>query len=103
MEDLCAIMLFLMGRQDLSGPFNCVAPNPVRNAELAKALGKALGKPTFMPAVPAFLLRTFLGEFGNVVLGGQRAVPRRLTEAGYGFAFPTLAEALDDLLKAVAA
>jgi NAD dependent epimerase/dehydratase family enzyme len=66
---------------------------------LTKRLGEALGKPTFMPSVPGFVLRIILGEFGSVLLRGQRVLPRRLLEEGYRFQFPDLKGALKDLLN----
>jgi uncharacterized protein len=97
-EDLFKILSFILENHKISGPINCVAPNPVRNAEFAKILAGTLGRPVLLPAVPAFLLRTLLGEFGNVVLKGQRVVPRRLLDEGFSFGFPTLQQALEDLL-----
>jgi uncharacterized protein (TIGR01777 family) len=69
--DLVRIFLFLLEREDLSGPFNCTAPEPVRNSGLTQALGKVLDKPTFMPSVPGFVIRMVKGEFGNVLLKGS--------------------------------
>jgi len=97
-DDLAAAVLFLVGRGDISGPVNVCAPNPVRNRDLAKALGRTLRRPSFLRA-PAFAIRLLLGEFGTVVLKGQRVVPRRLLEAGFGFRFPSLEVALADLLN----
>jgi hypothetical protein len=99
LEDLCNIFLLLLNDGDMTGPVNCVAPNPVRNSEFARILAKTLGRPILLPAVPAFLLRTLLGEFANVVLRGQRVVPKRLMEAGFSFRFPTLQQALEDLIE----
>jgi NAD dependent epimerase/dehydratase family enzyme len=76
-----------------------VAPNAVRNAEFANILSRTLGRPFLLPAAPAFLLRIVLGEFANVVLKGQRVVPKRLMETGFSFRFPTLQQALEDLIK----
>ena len=96
--DLVGIYLFLIANNDLSGPFNCVAPEPVRNKDLTQALGKALGKPTFMPAVPGFIIKLIKGEFGTVLLRGQRVLPKTLLEAGFRFRFSRIYEALNDLL-----
>jgi uncharacterized protein (TIGR01777 family) len=98
-SDLVHIFLFLMGQDKAEGPFNCTAPEPVRNGEMTGILGKALGVPTFMPAVPGFMLKLILGEFGDILLRGQKAVPQRLLDMKYPFRFPTLREALQDLLK----
>jgi uncharacterized protein len=96
--DLVEIYLFLMAKKGLSGPINCTAPEPVRNKDLTQALGKALGKPTFMPAVPGFMLKLIKGEFGSVLLEGQKIRPRKLLDAGFQFHFSRIHEALHDLL-----
>ncbi len=98
-QDLVDIFLFLIDRQDAAGPFNCSAPLPVRNSEMTKAIGRALGVPTLPIGVPGFVLRIVLGEFGNVLLKGQKVLPKRLGELGYRFRFPAIDEALADLLK----
>ena len=97
-QDLVSIYRFLMDRPDLEGPLNCTAPRPVRNRELTRALAAALGKPAPMPPVPGFVIRAVLGEFGNVLLEGQRVIPERLTRAGFAFRYPAIEGALDDLV-----
>ncbi|MCK8603352.1 TIGR01777 family oxidoreductase [Desulfoferrobacter suflitae] len=96
LEDLCNIIAFLLER-NIAGPFNCTAPHPVTNKELTHTLADVLGCPVFMPPVPGFMLKALLGEFGDVVLKGQRVVPRRLLDEGFQFQFATLREALEDL------
>ena len=96
--DLIGIYLFLIANNELSGPFNCAAPEPVRNKDLTQALGKALRKPTFMPAVPGFVIKLIKGEFGAVLLRGQRVLPKKLLEAEFHFRFSRIYEALNDLL-----
>ncbi|MFZ2448836.1 MAG: TIGR01777 family oxidoreductase [Syntrophobacteraceae bacterium] len=98
-EDLFGIFALALENPPISGPYNCVSPNPVRNAEFAKVLAATLGRPAFLPAVPAFVLRTLLGEFADVVVKGQRVVPKRLLDAGFSFRFPSLRQALEDLLE----
>jgi uncharacterized protein (TIGR01777 family) len=97
-RDLVAAYRFVMGRPDLEGPLNCTAPQPVRNRELTRALAAALGKPAPMPPVPGLILRAVLGEFGNVLLEGQRAIPERLTREGFEFRYPAIEGALEDLV-----
>jgi len=97
-RDLVAACRFVIGRPDLEGPLNCTAPQPVRNRELTRALAAALGKPAPMPPVPGFILRAVLGEFGNVLLEGQRAIPERLTREGFEFRYPAIEGALEDLV-----
>ena len=96
--DLVRIFLFLLEREDLSGPFNCTAPEPVRNMDLTRVLGKVLEKPIIMPSVPAFVIRMVKGEFGNVLLKGQKVIPERLLKAGFQFQYPDITRALSDLL-----
>ncbi|MBN2284033.1 MAG: TIGR01777 family oxidoreductase [Deltaproteobacteria bacterium] len=98
-KDLAAVYAFLLEREDIEGPINCSAPNPVRNRELTQALAEALEKPVILPSVPSFVLRALLGEFGNVLLKGQRVFPERLLERGFIFSFPTIQEALRDILS----
>jgi len=98
-QDLVDIFLFLIDRPDAAGPFNCSAPHPVRNSEMTKAVGRALGVPTLPIGVPGFVMRIVLGEFGSVLLKGQKVLPKRLGELGYRFRFPTIDEALADLVK----
>ena len=96
-EDLCKAHLHILENKDLEGPFNYGAPNPVRNADLAKAIGKVMGRPSFMPA-PSFMIKLVLGEFGGVILEGQKAVPKALLESGFEFTYPELQGALEHLL-----
>jgi hypothetical protein len=97
-QDLVAIFLFLVNKKDIAGAVNCTSPNPVTNRDLTKTLGEVLGKPTFMPEVPGFVMGLVLGEFGSVLLKGQRVVPKKLLGAGFRFSFPDLRGALKDLL-----
>jgi uncharacterized protein (TIGR01777 family) len=97
-RDLANIYSFLIEKTELAGPINCTAPNPVKNRDLTRALGKALGKPVFLPPVPSFMIRLVLGEFGGVLLKGQRVIPERLLKTGFGFTFPTIDEALRDVV-----
>ena len=97
-QDLSAILLFLINQKGLSGPLNCTSPHPVRNRELTKILGEVLGKPTFLPSIPAFMIKLIMGEFGNVLLKGQRVLPQKLLSSGYPFQFPIIKDALNNLL-----
>jgi uncharacterized protein len=97
-QDLVDIFLYLIKQKKISGAVNCTAPNPVTNRDLTQVLGAVLGKPTFMPAVPGFVMGLILGEFGSVLLKGQRVVPKKLLDAGFRFSFPDLRSALKDLL-----
>jgi hypothetical protein len=98
LADLTAIYLYLLSDRTLAGPINCTAPNPITNAEMTRIMGEELGKPTFLPAVPEFLLKMILGEFASVIVKGQRVLPKKLLSAGFQFSFPDLRTALRDLL-----
>jgi len=98
MEDLLNAFLFVFDNQDINGPVNVCSPNPVRNRELATALGKALSRPSFFKA-PAFLIRLMLGEFGSVVLEGQRVIPAKLLRQGFTFQCPEITEALKEVIE----
>ena len=87
-QDLSDALLFLINQKGLSGPVNCTSPYPVQNRELTRLLGEVLRKPIFLPPVPGFMLRLILGEFGNVLLKGQRVLPRKLMSLGMFFGFP---------------
>lgn len=94
LEDLSAAMLFLLERPEISGPVNLCAPDPVTNRDFAGALGRALKRPAFMPA-PAFMVRLALGEFADVLLGSQRAVPKKLQQHHFGFRYPDIQSAVN--------
>jgi hypothetical protein len=87
-----------MTDKEISGPVNFTAPGPVRNRDLARAIGKALRRPSIMPA-PAFMIRFLMGEFGSVILRGQRVVPRLLQSRGFKFKFADIEASLADLLR----
>src|SRR5208337_1646749 len=93
-EDLTAAFLFLLGHPEFSGPVNFTAPNPVRNRELAKTIGKAMGRPSFLP-VPGFMLKLALGEFGSILLEGQRVIPQKLLKSGFQFRYPEIEQAIE--------
>ena len=96
-DDIVGMILFLMGRDDLEGPFNAVSPEPVRNSDFTKTLAAVLNRPAIFP-VPAFFLKLILGEMSRLLLTGQRAVPERAMKEGYSFTFTGLEDALKDVL-----
>ncbi|MBI5014084.1 MAG: TIGR01777 family protein [Deltaproteobacteria bacterium] len=95
--DLVRALLFLAEARDREGVFNLSSPNPARQIEVARAIGRLLHRPAMLPA-PAFAVRLVLGEFANAVLFSQRMIPRRLQEAGFSFRFPDLEGALLDAM-----
>jgi hypothetical protein len=94
-DDVVGATIFSLEHEEASGPVNVTAPEPATNKELSKALGRVLRRPAFAP-VPALAVKTLYGEMAEIVITGQRAVPRRLTELGYVFKQPELEPALRD-------
>lgn len=93
LTDWLEAAVFLLEREDISGPVNLVGPQPATNAELTRTLGRLLRRPTVMP-LPAPLLRLLVGEFAVDALTSRRLVPGVLTRAGFRFRHPDLASAL---------
>lgn len=97
LADLRAAIVHAVVSETLTGPANGTAPNPERNAALARKLGAALHRPALIGA-PGFALKLVLGEFGGALLAGQHALPAALQADGFKFQFPTLEAALADLV-----
>jgi NAD dependent epimerase/dehydratase family enzyme len=76
---------------------NGTAPQPATSRDFAKALGRALHRPAFVPT-PGFGMRIMLGEVSQILTTGQRVLPKRTLQLGYTFRFPDLDSALADLL-----
>lgn len=98
MADEVGILLWALDNDEVSGTVNATAPNPVTNKELSQALGRALSRPAVMP-VPGLTLDLMFGrEFGKVLRGGQRVLPKRALELGYEFKYDEIDKALRNLL-----
>lgn len=96
--DWVNLVRFLITAPDAVGAVNVTAPAPVTNAEFTAELGRALGRPTYVP-VPRLALRILLGEMADsLLLSGQRAVPVKAQQLGFTFTYPTLSLALDAVL-----
>lgn len=100
-QDAVQAIRFLIENPQASGPFNLTAPEPVRNKDFGKTLGKVLRRPSLIP-VPRFALQLAFGEVVTVVFDGQRVLPKKLQALGFAFQFPALEAALRDLLGAKA-
>lgn len=97
-DDVVRIIQFALESDSLSGPVNLVAPHPVTMNAFAATLGRVLHRPSWA-RVPGFVLEALLGEMSLLVLGGQRAIPQKLVNAGFQFKFETLEPALSAILK----
>ncbi|TKI03834.1 TIGR01777 family oxidoreductase [Martelella alba] len=96
-DDMVNALLYLLTTDNLRGPFNMTAPYPVHNEQFAALLGEVLFRPAMM-RVPARAVKIMLGEGADLLLGGQRAVPKRLEEAGFTFRYSDLKDALTDIV-----
>lgn len=90
--------LFTSAVDGAAGVLNCTAPNPVRNAVFAKALGRAIHRPAILPT-PSFAIRLAFGEGATIVTEGQKVLPARAQELGYKFQYPTLEKALESAVR----
>lgn len=89
----------IMSTPSLTGPVNVCVPNPCTNAEFTSAMGSVLNRPTILP-LPSFAVSALFGEMGEeMLLGGVRAVPRKLEESGFKFLHPTITEALQSAFE----
>lgn len=97
--DEVSAIRFLIEREDLAGAFNLTAPEPLTMKDFCRVLGKVMKRPSWL-AVPGFLLRLMFGEMAKeALLPGQRALPRKLLEAGYSFQYPHTESALQQILS----
>ncbi|MFF4605391.1 TIGR01777 family oxidoreductase [Streptomyces sp. NPDC001339] len=93
LHDEVRALRHLLDTEELSGPVNLTAPEPVTNREVTAVMGHVLNRPTLFN-VPAPVLRIALGDFAEDVLGSQRVVPRRLLESGFTFDHPRILDAV---------
>lgn len=98
LDDQINALRFLIENNQIHGPVNLTAPNPVTNKEFSQTMGQVLSRPSFFPT-PGFMIQLLLGEASTLALDGQRAVPHVLQKASYNFKFMDLKSALSDLLK----
>ena len=97
-DDEVGIIRHALENGSVSGPLNLTAPGPVTNREFSSALGKALGRPSWLP-VPGFVLKIALGELGQIALTGQRVIPEKALKTGYKFKYPEVKGALGAILS----
>lgn len=97
-KDMVGGIRFLLTTPGLSGPFNMVSPYPVHNELFTDLLASVLNRPHFF-RTPALVIKLLMGESSVLVLGGQRALPKRLENAGYTFKFSMLEKALENLFS----
>ncbi|MBI1221260.1 MAG: TIGR01777 family protein [Bacteroidetes bacterium] len=97
-DDACNAIQWIL-ENELSGPYNIVADEPIRNKALTAAIAKAVRRPYFLPNVPAFALRIALGDFSSELLADHRVSNKKLQTNGFHFRFKQIDAALNDLLN----
>lgn len=98
-DDWVRMVMWAIARDDVRGPINVCAPEPAKQKDIARAIGKALHRPSWMPA-PSLALRVLLGEMaGDVLLASQRAVPRVALERGFTWTFAELDAAVSAAVR----
>lgn len=97
-EDTIRLYKWIIENENINGPVNFTAPNPVKMSQFAKVLGTILKRPSFCK-VPSFILKLLLGESSVIILSGQRAIPQKALDNGYNFKFSQIKEALEDILQ----
>jgi uncharacterized protein (TIGR01777 family) len=98
LEDMLQGIAHLIANESCEGVYNFTSPNPVTNEEFSRELASSLSRPCLFK-VPQFVLRMMMGEMADLILYGQRVVPKRLQDSGYEFIYPEISQALDCLRK----
>ncbi len=98
-DDLIGIILYVINNKSIKGAVNGSAPNPVTNKIFSSTLARVLKRPAFMP-MPAFVLKLMLGEMAEeLLLSGQRVMPKIILDAGYHFQYADLDNALSEIVQ----
>ena len=97
-DDLCKIYIKAIEDETMSGAYNAVAPEDNTNADFMKTIANVLKKPMFLPRVPEFVFKLFLGEASQIILEGSRISSQKIQDAGYNFKYKTLRRALERIL-----
>ncbi|GAK10325.1 TIGR01777 family oxidoreductase [Geomicrobium sp. JCM 19038] len=95
-EDAANVIVFSLENEQCEGPFNITAPEPLRMRKFGQIIGETLHRPHWLPA-PRFAMRLALGEMSDLIIKGQRVIPKRTEELGFSYRFPTLRKALKDI------
>lgn len=96
-EDMVEIIIYAI-QNDIDGPINCTAPQPVTNREFAKTLGKVLKRPAVAP-MPAAMVKLLFGQMGDeLMVQGQSVIPQKLQQKGFQFKYSQLESALVEII-----
>ena len=97
-KDHIRMTKYIIEHDNITGPVNGTAPEPVRMKDFTMILGKVLNRPSWFP-VPEFMLMIVLGQMSEMLLHGQRAIPQKMLDSGFEFKYPDLRSALEDILR----
>ena len=97
-KDILGIIIHCLEKENIQGPINAVAPNPINNAEFTQSLGKTINRPTPLP-MPSLAVKLLMGQMGEeLLLSGKQVIPQKILNSEYVFEFELLNEALRDIL-----
>lgn len=97
LDDEVGLLMFALENERVRGPLNATAPEAQTNREFSKSLGRVMGRPSWMP-VPGFALKLMLGDISDMLVKGQRVIPKKAQDLGYQFKYPRSEAALRDLI-----
>jgi hypothetical protein len=97
-DDTIGLLMMALEDERVHGPLNGTAPETQTNKEIARTIGRVMGRPAWVP-VPGFALRLLLGEMSDMITTGQRVVPKKARELGYQFTYPSSERAIKQILK----
>jgi hypothetical protein len=97
-NDLCNIYLMALNDQNMRGAYNAVAPEHINHNNFVRTMARIMGKPVFLPPVPAVIMRLMMGEMSDIVCKGSRISGEKIIKAGYSFRFDNLDAALKNII-----
>ena len=98
LHDVANLYYFVIQNQ-IQGIINAVSPHPVSNQNLIKTIARYLNYPLFLPNIPQFVMKLALGEMSILLFNNKKILPKRATEIGFKFQYPTIDEALKNIIK----
>ena len=98
-DDLIDLIIFIINKENINGPVNATAPNPVKNKEFSLALSNALNRPCFLKT-PEFIFKLIFGQMAEeIMINGQKVLPEKAISNGFHFSYPTIAQSLSKILR----
>lgn len=98
LQDMVRLLIFILDNDRVKGAVNATATHPVKNAEFSKKLARALKRPAIF-TMPGFVVKLLFGEASELLLEGQKVVPKKLLDHGFQFDYPSVEYALQSIVK----